>query len=313
VVFSEYALANPSAWDYIRPILAENGGFAAFIYTPRGPNHGQTLFEAAKQDPTWFAERLTVDDTQAITPEVLRQELKDLVANNGQQGEAIYQQEYYCSFTAAIVGAYYGREMQAAGDEGRIVTDLYDPGLQVHTAWDLGASDHTVIWFFQQDGFHVRWIDYYAANGFGLDHYAGVLQERAQARRYRYGRHHLPHDVEQTHLGGGHIAKSRKETLEGLGIPVTVGPRVKDVSERINVVRRILPRSWFDREKCAEGIKALWQYRRAWDDVRKVFYERPQHDWASHPADSFGEGCMGLQEPRTANQNIPKRQMSWVV
>jgi phage terminase large subunit len=179
--------------------------------------------------------------------------------------------------------------------------------LQVHTAWDLGISDHTSIWFYQQAGFEVRLVDYYAAAGYGLDHYAGVLQSKG----FRYGSHYLPHDVEVKELGTG---RSRLETLNSLGLSAFVVRRLS-VEDGINAVRRILPRCWFDRTKCAEGIKALKQYRRDWDDVRKVFYERPLHDWSSHPADAFRYMCISLNEPTqaVANANLPRRPMSWVV
>jgi hypothetical protein len=218
-----------------------------------------------------------------------------------------YAQEYECSWTAAIVGAYYGREMELVDTQGRIVRHLYDPGLVVNTAWDLGVGDHTVIWMFQQNGFEIRLIDYYAAAGFGLDHYAEVLERK----RYKWGRHLLPHDVKVTELGTG---RSRLETLSGLGISATVVPKLS-VEDGINAVRRIIPRCWFDADKCAEGLKALRQYRREWDDVRKVFYERPYHDWTSHPADAFRYLAIGVQEPGAAMGvvNVPEREMGWVV
>jgi phage terminase large subunit len=305
VVFSEYALADPSAWNFIRPILAENGGWASFIYTPRGPNHGQDLYLYAKSDPAWFAELLTVDDTGAIAPDVLAQEKRELIAQHGEHGEALFRQEYYCSFTAAIIGAYYGREMDAAETAGRIVANVYDPGLAVHTAWDLGLSDHTAIWFYQQSGFDIRLVDYYAASGFGLDHYAKVLQGRG----YAYGRHLWPHDGARGELGTG---KTLRETAAGLGLTMSIVKKLP-VEDGINAVRRILPRCWVDRNKCAEGIKALRQYRREWDDARKVFYERPLHDWASHPADAFRTLAVGLQEPSAAAKALPQRDLRWVV
>jgi phage terminase large subunit len=150
-------------------------------------------------------------------------------------------------------------------------------------------------------------VDYYAGSGYGLDHYAKVLQDKG----YRYGTHYLPHDVEVRELGTG---RSRLETLMGLGLSCQVVPR-QSVEDGINAVRRVLPRCWFAREATAEGVKALKQYRRDWDDVRKVFLAKPLHDWASHPADAFRYLALGLQEPMAAvaNQNLPKRQMGWVV
>ena len=174
------------------------------------------------------------------------------------------------------------------------------PGLAGSHGLGLGIGDHTVIWMYQQDAQAIRLIDYYAAAGYGFDHYAEVLQ----SKRYRWGQHYLPHDVTVKELGTG---KSRIESLSALGISATV-VRKLSVEDGINAVRRILPRCWFDRDTCAEGIKALRQYRREWDDQRKVFYERPYHDWASHPADAFRYLAIGLDEPsqRMAVENMPE-------
>jgi hypothetical protein len=218
-----------------------------------------------------------------------------------------YAQEYEGSFSAAILGAYYGREMDTAETDGRIASNLYDPGIEVHTAWDLGASDQTVIWFAQRVGMDLRLVDCYSANGYGLDHYAKILQ----SKNYKYGRHFLPHDVEQKLLTGGEIARTRRQTLESLGIPVTVAPKWS-VDDGINAVRRILPRCWFDKDKCPEGINALRQYRREWDDVRKVFYERPLHDWTSDFADAFRMLAVSINEPSTKGKAV-KRDLGWVV
>jgi phage terminase large subunit len=300
LVMDEAADVSPRLFNEIlRPALSDRQGWCVWIGTPKGQNDFFDLWQTARHESDrYFTLMLRASQTGLVD----RDELED--ARRMMTPEQ-YAQEYECSFSAAIVGAYYGREMQAAEDEGRITTSVYDPGLEVHTAWDLGISDHTSIWFYQQAGFETRLIDYYAANGYGLDHYAHVLQQRG----YRYGRHHLPHDVEVKELGTG---RSRLETLRGLGVNSDVVRRLS-VEDGINAVRRIVPRCWFDRDKCEEGIQALRQYRREWDDVRKVFYERPLHDWASHPADAFRYLAVSLAEPSTANTNMPKRQMSWVV
>lgn len=302
LVLDEAADMSPRLYnEVLRPSLSDRQGWCVWIGTPKGQNDFYDLWQKARKDPeAYFSLMLRASQT-GIVP---REELDD--ARRSMTPEQ-YQQEFEGSFTAAIIGAYYGREMQAAEDDGRITQSVYDPGLEVHTAWDLGISDHTSIWFYQQNGFQVRLMDYYASAGFGLDHYAKVLQDRG----YRYGSHFLPHDVEVKELGTG---RSRLETLRGLGVSPTV-VRKLSVEDGINAVRRILPRCWFDADKCAEGIKALKQYRRDWDDVRKVFYERPLHDWASHPADAFRYLAVSLDEPRSSqfSRSLPKRELGWVV
>jgi phage terminase large subunit len=302
VVLDEAADASPRLFsEILRPALSDREGWCVWIGTPKGQNDFYDLWQEARRDPErYFTLMLRASET-GIVP---RAELDDaLRAMTPEQ----FSQEWECSFEAAIIGAYYGKEMALAEEQERIRDHVYDPGLQVSTAWDLGIGDHTVIWFYQQAGFEVRLVDYYAANGFGLDHFAGVLQSKG----YRYGRHYLPHDVEVKELGTG---RSRLETLHGLGLNCQV-VRKLGVEDGINAVRRVLPRCWFDRDKCAEGIKALRQYRREWDDVRKVFYERPLHDWCSHPADAMRYLAVSLDEPtsRVANANLPRRNMQWVV
>jgi phage terminase large subunit len=151
IVFSEYALADPSAWALLRPILAENGGWALFISTPRGRNHFAKLVDFALKDREWFGQILSTDQTNVISKEVIDRELRELTAERGQkEAEAIVAQEYHCDFDAAIPGAYYGELMARADREGRIGLFPHDPNLPVGTAWDLGIGDSTVVWFFQQ-------------------------------------------------------------------------------------------------------------------------------------------------------------------
>ncbi|MFZ9080913.1 MAG: hypothetical protein ACO23H_20465, partial [Alphaproteobacteria bacterium] len=152
VVFSEWSLCDPNAWAYIRPMLAENGGWAVFIYTPRGKNHGYTLYNMARKADEWFCQNLTVNDTKradgspVISPEAIETERSE-----GME-EALIQQEFFGSFEAQIPGAYFADQLQQAKDQNRVGRIPIEPSLQVHTAWDLGISDSMSIWFFQAMG-----------------------------------------------------------------------------------------------------------------------------------------------------------------
>lgn len=291
LTFSEYALADPRAWDYLRPILAENGGWALFIFTPRGKNHGHEIFQVAEQNPSWFVEQLTVDQTKAIPAEIIAEERK-----SGMTEDEI-QQEYFVSFDAAIKGAYYGVLMRDAEEEGRIKTLPWEPRLPVHTAWDLGIGDSTAIWFAQQHMGEVRVIDYYESFGVGLAHYAKMLKERP----YVYGEHILPHDAAVADLSTG---KARIQTLAELGINGHVLNREGQIDDGIAAVRLLLPTCWFDAEKCAHGIEALKQYACDYDEERRVYSARPRHDWTSHAADAFRYLARGLPDQSFAP---PKR------
>lgn len=294
IVFSEWALANPAAWGYLRPILEENGGWALFITTSRGDNHAKQQYDMALREPDWFAQVLPATDTDVFEAGQLERIRREMIGEYGTTvGDALFQQEYLCSFQAAIIGSYYGEQLQQAENEGRLTRVPHDPGVQVHTAWDLGISDHTVIWFYQTAGREVHLIDYHAANGKPLEYFARVLQEKP----YLYGHHTLPHDVQVRELGTG---RSRLETLAALGIQVRIVPNLP-VEDGINAARRILPRCWIDRERCAEGLRALQNYRTEWDDKHKVFQAQPLHDWASHGADAFRYLALSLEE-----QKVPR-------
>src|SRR6185369_4425589 len=171
VVFSEWALARPEAWTYIRPILAENGGWAVFIWTPRGRNHATMAFEARARDKQgWFAVRSPVTKTDVFSAEQLRREKQELINESGsiEEGTAKYEQEYEVNFDSAAPGSYFATLINDAEKAGRISKVPYDPSLQVWTSWDLGIDDYTSIWFFQQVGREVRAIHYFSASRAGL-------------------------------------------------------------------------------------------------------------------------------------------------
>lgn len=294
VVFSEWALSNPQAWSLIRPILLENGGWAMFNTTPRGRNHAYRMAEMAANNDDWFYERLTADDTDVFSAEALAGELAELKAERGEEdGEAIYEQEYMTSWSAALPGAYYAKVIDKLEARGQIGSVPHNPGRQVHTAWDLGADDMTVIWFIQWTGVGWACIDYLAGSGAGIDHYVRELQKRATDEGYVYGEHLMPHDADNK-LVGVIGASSIAQSARTLGLKnVRVVARTPSVANDINEVRKVLPVCHFDKVKCQHGIDALRSYRRKWDEALKTYQNHPLHDWASHPSDAFRTFAMG--------------------
>ncbi len=291
VVFSEWALADPKAWAYLRPILAENGGWALFITTPRGRNHAARMYDAAERDPNWFVERQTALQTGVFTQETLDQERAEYVRDYGEEeGDALFRQEYMVSFDAPILGSYYGRIIERLEQQGRLVELAVEPLLPVHTAWDLGVGDSTAIWCFQVSGTEIRVVDCIESHGVGLDWYAEQLNERGY-----HGIDWVPHDARVRELGAPG-ARSRIETLQMLGRRPQIVPNQR-LEDGINAVRRTLPHCWFDRKKVGPtGLEALRNYRRAYDEDRKVFADHPLHDWASHYADAFRYLALAWQE-----------------
>lgn len=304
VVFSEWALADPQAWAYIRPILRENNGWALFITTPRGRNHAAQFYEGALPDDSWFAEKLTARQTGVFTPEDLDQELREYVREYGpDEGEARFNQEYLCDFHASIPGAYYGRMMNDAEEQGRIREVRIQQGFPVHTAWDIGRTDDTAIWFFQTIANEVRLVDFYRSNGEPVAHYVGVIKSKG----YDYGKHWLPHDaVPQTFATNKSIVEHVADpAVGGLGWGSVRALPSLEVEQGIEAVRSILPRCWFDREKTALGIEALREYRRDWDEKNKVFRKSPLHNWASHAADAFRYLAMAYRAERPRDPEPP--------
>jgi phage terminase large subunit len=284
VVLDEPADFNPRVWpEIIRPALSDRLGWAVFIGTPKGHNGFYDIREIARNDPDWLHLELKASETGLLAAE-------ELTAARKLMTEDQYAQEFECSFDAAIQGAYYGVLMREAEEDGRICKVPHDPILPVHTAWDLGIGDSTVIWFAQQHGSEVRIIDCYASFGVGLDHYAKILKEGHRAK-YNYGDHILPHDTMVADLSTG---RTRFQTLASLGINARVLNREPQVDDGIGAVRNMLPRCWFDAEKCARGIEALKQYRCEYDEEKKVFSNRPLHDWTSDYADAFRYLARGL-------------------
>lgn len=282
VVLDEYATMDPRIWEVVRPALSDRTGWCVWIGTPRGHNAFHDVWQRSRDEGAaggWYSLMLKASATGILPASELKQAARDLTAEQ-------YAQEYECSFEAAVMGAYYGREMESAESEGRISNVPHDDGLLVHTAWDLGIGDPTAIWFVQRVGKEWRFIDFLESSGVGLDWYVNQLQ----AKKYNYGQHVFPHDVEVKELTTG---KSRKEVLERLGIKVTPCPKLR-VEDGIQQVRTVLKQAWFDRAKCKRGIEALKLYRCDWDDKNKTFRANPVHDWTSHPADSMRYAALGI-------------------
>ena len=278
VVLDEYADMKPSIFGaVIRPLLADRKGWATFIGTPKGHNAFWEVYNNATQDKDWYVKVLRASQTGLLEQSELDDAAKTMTQDQ-------YLQEFECDFESAILGAYFGKEMRALTDGGRIREIEYDPLFPVHTAWDLGYSDDTAIWFFQVVHGEIRCLDYHSSNGQPVAFYAGILQSREKERGYVYGTHWLPHDARAKTLS------SNRSVIEQLGdkIPlksIKIAPNLK-LQDGIQASRLALTRTWFD-HKCTDGIECLRQYQREYDEDKKVFRDKPRHDWTSHGADAF--------------------------
>jgi hypothetical protein len=282
LVSSEHALCNPAAWAYLRPILKENGGWALFITTPRGKNHAYEMLQAHRNDPAWFTQVIPATNTPVFSAQDLDEERQAYQREYGvDQGESLFQQEYLCSFDAAVLGAYYAAELADATAEGRIGRYPHVPELPVFVAGDLGRADATAFWFWQIVEGAPRFIDYHESNTKDVDFYVQLL--RAKPYRYADPPLWLPHDARAETLAS---PRSVQAQFRAAGFRARIVPS-KDLQDGIQAARQTLDACTIDAEACAVGLEALGEYHRIWDTERRVFADKPLHNWASNGADGF--------------------------
>jgi hypothetical protein len=276
VIADEYGDWKPSVWNYvIRPALADRQGKAIIIGTPKGRNLFWEMYSRAANDPEWLAIKITAS-ASGILPQSEYDALKTELDDDA------WRQEMECDFDAAIPGAIWGREIYQAEVAGRITRVEWQKAFKVHTAWDLGYSDDTAIWYYQVIGGEIHIIDYYAASGRDIEHYGNVVA----GKPYSYGTHYLPHDARAKTLASG--GKSIIEQLSNyLGHKhLSITPHL-DMLDGIQAARAAFPRIWIDSAKCRDGIEAIKQYQREWDEDKKAFKTNPRHDWTSHASDAL--------------------------
>jgi hypothetical protein len=298
VVIDEVGDQNPRIWnEIIRPALSDRGGWCSFIGTPKGANHFAELADRAKSEEGWKYLEFKASKT-GVLPE------SELKAAYREMGEDKYNQEFECSFNAAVEGSYYGKLINDLERDSHITDFPRDDLCRSFVAWDLGMGDSTALWVAQLAGKEVRLLDCVENHGQGLDWYVRWLKDNDYAGFSQI----LPHDVQVRELGTG---KSRKEVLEEAGLSITVAPRLS-VADGIQAVRRLLPRCWFH-PRTKSGLDALRNYRREHDERRQIFYEKPLHDWSSHFADGFRYLAIGLDEGDSSWQTSLPISTKWIV
>lgn len=299
VIIDEVGDQNPKIWtDIVRPALTDRKGWCLFIGTPKGHNHFKELRDRAKTEEGWGLLEFKASETGVVDE-------TELKAAKNEMGEDKYRQEFECSFDAAVEGSYYGQMLNELEEKKHMQEIPREELSRTFTAWDLGMGDSTSIWVAQLVGTEVRLIDYYENHGVGLDHYVKWIKDND----YSKAEHILPHDVRVRELGTG---KSRLEMLEDSGLEVKIAPRM-GLDDGIQSVRRLLPRCWFNVPKVQTGLNCLRNYRRDYDEKRKIFYERPLHDWSSHGSDSFRYLALGLDEGHSTWSKPINQTPKWIV
>jgi phage terminase large subunit len=299
VIIDEVGDQNPKIWtDIVRPALTDRKGWCLFIGTPKGHNHFKELRDRAEKEDGWGLLEFKASETGVVDD-------TELKAAKNEMGEDKYRQEFECSFDAAVEGSYFGQILNELEEKKHMQEIPREELSRTFTAWDLGMGDSTSIWVAQLVGTEVRLIDYYENHGVGLDHYVKWIKDND----YLKSEHILPHDVRVRELGTG---KSRMEMLEESGLEVKIAPRM-GLDDGIQAVRRLLPRCWFNVPKVQTGLNCLRNYRRDYDEKRKIFYERPLHDWSSHGSDSFRYLALGLDEGHSTWSKPINQTPKWIV
>ena len=302
IVYSEYALQDPRARQYLSPILAENGGWEIINTTPRGKNHAYNVYQQALASPAdWFVQRLTVEDTKKEdgAPVITQEDIE--TERRGGMADELIRQEFYCSFDVGIVGSYYTMEMDCAETQGRVCLFDINKNLPVYTSWDLGISDATSIWWFQPDGAHINVLYYYENNNFGIEHYIQKINDVRDMFKFRYADHFAPHDISKRDLM---TPQTRQVIAAAKGIHFNRVPQTSDVDKDIQCVKTMFPKFRFHLEHCKVGLDCLREYRRKYDEVNKVFMQKPLHNWASNCADSFRTFCMAWNDLYTKPKHM---------
>jgi phage terminase large subunit len=299
VIIDEVGDQNPKIWtDIVRPALTDRKGWCLFIGTPKGHNHFKELRDRAEKEDGWGLLEFKASETGVVDE-------TELKAAKNEMGEDKYRQEFECSFDAAVEGSYYGQMLNELEEKKHMQEIPREELSRTFTAWDLGMGDSTSIWVAQLVGTEVRLLDYYENHGVGLDHYVKWIKDND----YSKAEHILPHDVRVRELGTG---KSRLEMLEDSGLEVKIAPRM-GLDDGIQAVRRLLPRCWFNVPKVQNGLNCLRNYRRDYDEKRKIFFERPLHDWSSHGSDSFRYLALGLDEGHSTWSKPINQTPKWIV
>lgn len=290
VVLDEYAQMAPALWgEVIRPMLADRHGWGVFIGTPKGKNAFWRVWSnALKQSDRWYTFMLKASESGILSAEELAEMREDENMSPDQ-----YDQEMECSFEAATKGAFYADEVRIMQSEGRIRPIPIDTSIRVHTGWDIGRTDSTAIWFIQCVGRERRLVDYHESSGHIITHYADVLYEKKQQHGWNYGEHFFPHDMAYKMIDA---EKSRLGQMQAKGIDGQVIP-AHDVLEGVNVVRKMLGRTYIDPVRCERGLEGLRQYRRQWDANLNDWKAGEHKDWTNHGCDALRTFAVGFDDP----------------
>lgn len=286
IINSEFSLHNPLARQYMNPILIQNEGVEILQYTPRGMNHGYEVLEQVRDEPDYFVQVLTCeqtfkhDGTRVVTEKMIKQ------ARTMGMSEETIRQEFYCDFQVGNVGAYFTREVAAMYDTSRVMASLpVDPNLPLHTAWDLGFSDATALWFFQIVGHHIHLVHYYQESERPMKHFLEYAETFRKTRGAKWGSHFGPHDIDHNHQGW-EVTESRLMSARKAGYIFSVTPKI-NFADGIEQLRFVFDKFRIDKKECHLGFRAVREYSRKYDEANCKYSDKPQDGWYLHAVDAL--------------------------
>ena len=285
IIYSEFALHNPLARQYLNPILLQNKGLEIINSTPRGMNHLYDLYTTVRDNPNYHVEHLSIDQTKKNDGSPIFSDADLKSAKEMGMSDEMIRQELYCDFTVGNLGAYFTREMQDMEREGRIMSLAPDPSIPLHTCSDIGGTDATAMLLYQVVGKFIHVLYLIHDTGKGLKHYLDQAEMIRQKMNCHWGYHWMPHDVKQKHQGWEHT-ESRIMQARKHGWQLQVVPKV-NFEDGIEAVRYMFPRIRIDKQNCSLAIRALNEYQREYDDEKACFDKKPLDNWATHIADAF--------------------------
>ena len=312
IMYDEYPLQNPMAYELLSPILLESGGTEILFGTPRGHNHGYETYQMALNNPAWYVKKLSIDDTRRIdgTPIITLEQIEQERLSG--KSEEVIQQEYYCSFDIGNQGAYYTKEIAHAEYEKRILDFNINLSAPVHTSWDIGIRDSTSICLFQQNGVYIDYVGYIEGNNKGLQDYWQELQHLKQMLGFRkWGYHFGPHDIRNREWANS--ARSRLQVAADLGLHFMVVPDLT-IQDRIDAGRAFMKDCRFHKTHCRQLIRCMREAMREYDEMNKVFKDKPLHNWALHGFDAYTYGAVAWrhQFSRPDSNEVRKYEISGV-
>jgi len=286
---------SDNSWEVLIPTIRKAGSEIWISFNPKNPTDPTYIRFVANADDDMLVKKVSWRDNPYF-PDVLEQERKRLEKLDPVAYAHIWEGE----FDERFHGSVYAEILKQSQEAGRISTVPFKAGIPVITAWDLGHSDSTSIWFAQKIGLEIRVIDFYEANHQPLSHFADIIREKP----YSYDTHYLPHDGRHERLG---MQGSIKDQLAEMGVPCETLPPMT-LNAGIELTRALLNECWIDKQNCAEGLHALHHYHFKYDENKGRFKDKPEHDWSSHASDAMRYLAMALDSHQPETESTPYAQ-----